>query len=159
MLQMPEDSKGGAEEMKLIKISTDLELTVHEFPSGGYAEQHQILRNLIGEDCRIYEHIMPNRLYSELRMKNCPTRVPGQCVSMLIDEEGLLKENEPNVIGSYLYETDIHGHPIMGNILIVGEKWGSDGIDFCGIEDSAFEELEGQLNDLISAIKMIKGGA
>ena len=46
------------------------------------------------------------------------------------------------VAGSYLYETDRHGHPIMGNILFVGEEWGSDGIDFCGIEDSVFENLK-----------------
>lgn len=34
--------------MKLIKISTDLELTVHEFPSGGYAKENRFLWELIG---------------------------------------------------------------------------------------------------------------
>lgn len=99
---------------------------------------------------------MPSRLYSELHMKDHPTKVPGQCVSMLIDEEGLLKENEPNPIGSYLYETDRHGHPIMGNVLFVGEEWGGDGIDFCGIEDSVFEKLERQLNNMIYTMKATK---
>lgn len=139
--------------MKLIKISPELELTVHEFPSGSYAEQNQLLRELIGNHCDIYEHVMPVRLYTELRMKDHPTKTPGQCVSMLIDEEGLLKENEPNLIGSYLYESDRHGHPIMGNLLFIGEECGREGIDFCGIEDSVFRELEQQLNGLISAIK------
>ena len=106
--------------------------------------------------CDIYEHIMPSRLYTELHMKNRPTKVPGQCVSMLIDEEGLLKENEPNPVGSYLYETDRHGHPIMGNILFVGEEWGSDGIDFCGIEDSVFENLKLQLAHMIEVMKEVK---
>lgn len=142
--------------MKLIKISTDLELTVYEFPSGNHAEQNEFLRGLIGNHCRIYEHIMPNRLYSDLHMENHPTKVAGQCVSMLIDEEGLLKENEPNLIGSYLYETDRHGHPIMGNVLFVGEEWGGDGIDFCGIEDSVFEKLELQLNNMIYTMKATK---
>lgn len=139
--------------MKLIKISTDLKLTVHKFPSGSHAEQNEFLRNLIGNHCRIYEHIMPNRLYSDLHIKSSPTKVAGQCVSMLIDEEGLLKENEPNLIGSYLYETDKHGDPIMGNVLFVGEEWGGDGIDFCGIEDSVLEKLEQQLSNMISAMK------
>lgn len=139
--------------MKLIKISTDLELTVHEFPSGNHAEQNEFLRELIGNYCRIYEHILPKRLYSDLHMKDRPTKIPGQCVSMLIDEEGLLKENEPNLIGSYLYETDRHGHPIMGNVLFVGEEWGGDGIDFCGIEDSAFENLKAQLDHMIEVMK------
>ena len=91
--------------MKLIKISTDLELTVHEFPSGNHAEQNEFLRSLIG---------------------------------------------------SYLYETDKHGCPILGNVLFVGEEWGRDGIDFCGIEDSAFRLLELQLNNMISAMKATK---
>lgn len=143
--------------MKLIKISTDLELTVHEFPSGGYAEENRFLRELIGNHCDIYEHVMPGRLYSELHMKNHPTKVPWQCVSMLIDEEGLLKDKViPNLIGSYLYETDRHGSPIVGNILFVGEVWSSDGIDFCGIEESVFKTLELQLNNMIYAMKATK---
>lgn len=83
-----------------------------------------------------------------------PTKVKGQCVSMLIDEEGLLKEVIiPNLIGSYLYETDKHNIPITGNILIVGEEWTGDGIDFCGIEESVFKILELQLNNMIMAMK------
>ena len=33
--------------MKLIKISTDLELTVHDFPTGTHSEQNDYLRGLI----------------------------------------------------------------------------------------------------------------
>lgn len=139
--------------MNLIRISTDMQLSVHEFPNGGYKEQNRFLRDLIGNGCSTYEHVMPSRLYSELHMKNRPTKVPGQCVSMLVDEEGLLKENEPNPVGSYLYETDRHGYPVMGNILFVGEVYGRDGIDFCGIEDSVFEQLHSQLTHMIEAIK------
>lgn len=61
----------------LIKISTDLKLTVHEFPTGGYVKENQFLRNLIGNRCHVYEHIMPSRLYSELHMKDRPTKVDG----------------------------------------------------------------------------------
>ena len=142
--------------MKLIKISTDLELSVHEFPDGTHEEQNQFLRGLIGNDCRIYEHVMPDRLYTELHMFDRPSKIPGQCVSMLIDEEGRLKENVPNLIGSYLYRTEQHGCPIMGNILFVGEEWDGDGIDFCGIEDSVFELLELELNNLIFTMKATK---
>lgn len=142
--------------MKLIKISTDLKLSVHEFPEGDHAQQNETLRMLIGNYCQIYEHIMPERLYTILKMKDHPTKISGQCVSMLIDEEGLLKENEPNLIGSYLYGTDRHGHPIMGNILFVGEEWTGDGIDFCGIEESVFMTLELQLNNMLYAMKATK---
>ena len=142
--------------MNLIKISTNLELSVHEFPSGSHEEQNQFLKELIGNNCRIYEHAMPVRLYTDLKMLNHPTKIPGQCVSMLVDEEGGLKENVPNLIGCYLYMTEQHGCPIMGNILFAGEEWGRDGIDFCGIEDSVFELLELELNNLIFTMKATK---
>lgn len=143
--------------MKMIKISTNLELTIHDFPTGTHGEQNEYLRELIGEDCRLYEHVMPKRLYTDLKMKNHPTKIPGQCVSMLIDEEGLLKEgNIPNLIGSYLYETDKHKIPIMGNVLFVGEEWTGDGIDFCGIEEETFKLLELELNNMVYAMKATK---
>lgn len=143
--------------MKLIKISTELELTVHEFPEGTYEQQNKFLRGLIGNGCNIYEHVMPIRLYRDLHMKNRPTNIPGQCVGMLIDEEGLLKEESiPNLIGSYLYETDRHGCPIVGNILFVGEEWTGDGIDFCGIEESVFNLLELQLNNMVYTMRATK---
>lgn len=140
--------------MKLIRISTDLEMTVHDFPYGSHMQQNKVLQQLIGEDCELYEHVCPRRLYTELKMRNRPTKIPGQCVSMLIDEEGLLKETPiPNMIGSYLYESDKHHNPIVGNILFVGEEWGEDGIDFCGIEESVFNSLKNQLNNMIIAMK------
>lgn len=142
--------------MKIIKISTDLEMTVHDFPAGSCKQQNKFLRELIGNNCDIYEHVMPRRLYSDWHMKNGPTKVPGQCVSMLVDEEGGLKENVPNLIGSYLYETDRHGCPILGNILFVGKEWDGDEINFCGIENSVFKQLELQLNNMILAIKTTK---
>ena len=91
---------------------------------------------------------MPDRLYTVLKMSNRVSEVPGKCVSMLVDEEGLLKPNKLNRIGSYLYKTDEHGCPIAGNILFVGETWGGDGIDFCGIEENAFRILHEKLQKM-----------
>ncbi len=143
--------------MKLIRISTDLELSVHEFPEGSYTEQNEVLRRLIGEDCDIYEHVLPRRLYTELHQIERPTKIDGQFVSMLVDEEGTFKKHlAPNLVGSYLYESEKHGNPIIGNILFVGEKWGKDGIDFCGIEESVFKKLELQLNNMIYTMKATK---
>jgi hypothetical protein len=151
MYEVPE---GGREVMKLIKISTDLKLTVHDFPSGNHSQQNEVLRKLIGDDCNLYEHVLPMHLYTTLHMKERPTNVPGQCVCMLIDEEGRLKKKlASNVVGSYLYETDKHNNPIMGNILFVGEEWGGDGIDFCGIEEAVFNTLKHQLDNIILAMK------
>ncbi len=138
--------------MKVIRISTDLELSVHNFPEGSYKEQNRFLRDLIGNGCDMYEHVMPKRLYTELNMAGQITKIPGQCVSMLVDEEGKFKDNAPNLVGSYLYMTDRHGDLIVGNILFVGEKWSEDGIDFCGIEDNTFKRLELELTKLIKEV-------
>lgn len=118
-----------------------------------HEEQNDYLRKLIGNHCRIYEHVMPERLYTHLKMTDHPTNIPGQCVSMLIDEEGRLKPNTPNLIGSYLYKSDVHNQPIVGNVLFVGEEWGDDGIDFCGVEEETFKLLELELNNMIMAMK------
>lgn len=142
--------------MKIIKISTDLEMTVHDFPGGNYSQQNHLLRELIGNHCSIYERVMPKRLYTELHMKRSTTNVPGECVCMLVDEEGLSKEIPPNLIGSYLYETDIHKQRIVGNILFVGEAWEEDGIGFCGIDDKVFAVLEQKLTDLLHFAKEVK---
>lgn len=95
--------------MKIIKVSTELEMSVHEFPEGTMREQNKVLYGLIGNGCDLVEHVMPKRLYTELKMPSSPVKEPGKCVSMLIDEEGRLKPNKANLIGSYLYEVDKHG--------------------------------------------------
>lgn len=70
------------------------------------------------------------------------------CVSMLVDEEFLYHDLDMNGVGSFLYETDKHGSPIMGNILIVGEVWTGDGIDFCGMSEQQFNILYPKLEEL-----------
>lgn len=134
--------------MKLIKITTDNEISVHEFPEGSYTVQNYALRELIGPRCELYEHVMPNRLYKELEGSNKVRKEKGSCVSMLIDEEGIYHDLDDNMVGSYLYETDKHGHAIVGNILIVGEVWTGDGIDFCGMSDIQFNLLYPKLEEL-----------
>lgn len=143
--------------MKIIKVSTELEMSVHEFPSGTIREHNKALCELIGNGCDLVEHVMPKRLYTELKMPSSPVKEPGKCVSMLIDEEGRLKPNKANLIGSYLYEFDKHGCPIVGNILFIGEKMGDDGVEFCGISEENFSLLETELKNMITAMKATVG--
>lgn len=140
--------------MKIIKISTELEMTIHDFPEGTMREQNKVLCELIGNGCDIVEHVMPKRLYTMLKMSPTPTRTPGECASMLIDEEGRLKPNRANLIGSYLYEYDKHGCPILGNILFIGEKMGNSGVDFCGISEENFNRLKKGLVNMFPVIKV-----
>lgn len=126
---------------KIIKVSTDLEVTVHDYPQGNMREQNRALYELIGNGCDMIEHVMPVRLYNELGHSNHVKRSNSKCVSMLIDEEGLLKDNETNLIGSYLYGVDQHGQRIVGNVLFVTDVYEGDGISFTGIEPETFEKL------------------
>lgn len=45
--------------MKIIKVSTELEMSVHEFPSGTIREHNKALCELIGNGCDLVEHVMP----------------------------------------------------------------------------------------------------
>lgn len=135
--------------MKIIKLSTDNEISVHQYPVGDtYDVENKAIRTLIGDTCRLYEHVMPRRLYTELGGINEVGKQPGRCVSMLIDEEGRLKDLPINLVGSWLYQMDQHGNPIVGNILIVGEMWEDDGISFCGICEEQFGLLYPKLKKI-----------
>ena len=40
-----------------------------------------------------------------------------------------------NPIGSWLYQTDIHGHPIVGDLLILKDVMTGSGPDISGLDD------------------------
>ncbi|GEM_PF-231837 len=125
--------------MSIIRVSVDREISVHEV-----SLNNKMLCELIGNNCDCVEQVLPRRLYSELNHTNDPGSSKG--VVMLVDEEGLLKENKMNVLASYLYEVDKHGSPIMGNVLFVGIKYENMGISFCeldkDVEKKLYEQLE-----------------
>ena len=60
---------------------------------------------------------------------------------MIVNEEGLLKRLPINVVGSHLYETDKHGYPIVGNIVIMKEGLRNGEPDIIGLEDDDIESV------------------
>jgi len=68
---------------------------------------------------------------------------------VIVDEEGLLKKKPINQVGSYLYETHIHGQSIVGDIVIVKEEDTHEGRDTVGLSDSEIDEVM----SLVVAIK------
>ena len=142
---------------KIIKVSTDLEVTVHDYPEGMLETQNRQLCELIGDGCDMVEIVIPKRLYRELGLTTKVLRENRKCVSMLVDEEFLFRNGlQPNLIGCYLYETDKHRSPIMGNILFVGNAYIGDGVEFTGIEPETFETLHKQLRNMAMAMKAHK---
>lgn len=110
--------------MKIIKITTENEITTLEFPEGDITSVNKRLYEMIGPKCELMEHVMPSRLYKILGASNRPKKEKGSCTSILMDEEAYYHDLEVNVVGSWLYESDLHGNPILGNILVIGEYWG-----------------------------------
>lgn len=128
----------------IIKITTDNQVIREKFPQGTMIEQNTQLRTFIGTDCTLYEHVMPRRLYSlfDGHMNSRST------VSMLVDEDGLFNGLDVNKVACWLYESDVHGYPILGNALIVGEKRTADGYIFCDIPENIAESLKSKLEQI-----------
>ena len=134
--------------MQIIKISTGCDISLHEF-----SDDMGTLRALIGPECTIAEHVRPMRLYTALGGGAECTRNQGEAVAMLVDEEGYYHDLPVNPIASWLYETDKHGYPILGDVLIIGEYLDSDGIAFSGLCNTQIQILLPQLMNLSDQIK------
>ena len=147
--------------MNCIRVGTDNSITVHEWPdSNKYRTLHPFLIGLIGNDCDMVEQVHPVRLYKSGGgpMEGTDPYNRKGMASMLIDECGRLKDNEVNLIASWLYGADLHGTCILGNVIFCGEYFDdvSRGIDFCGLDPETEEKL---LKHLKSLAAQLEGGA
>lgn len=140
--------------MKIIRITADSEISVHEFPEGTFEEQNEVLRSLIGPKCELIEHVMPKRLYNVIGASNTVGIERGSCANILIDEDGHCHKLPLNVVGSWMYETDKHGYPILGNILVAGETWAGTGIDFCGLSEEQFNLIYPRLEEIVKKVRV-----
>lgn len=60
----------------------------------------------------------------------------------ICNEEGLLRDLPLNAIGSLWYGTLQHGHPIVGNIVVMKEGMTDDGPDIVGLTDEEIMEIK-----------------
>ena len=67
---------------------------------------------------------------------------------MIVDDEGLIKKYGVNVIGSMLYGTPIHGHPIVGDVVIMKTGWTPEGPDIVGLDREEADKLFDQFINL-----------
>jgi hypothetical protein len=132
--------------MKIVKVSTTNEVSIHEYPADkSYESTKKVFAELIGEkDCMV-ESVTPQRLYRELKFNHDITSTNGECVIMLVDEEGYLKNLDPNKFGSYLYKYGI----IVGNILFISMEYTEEGPDFCGLNDDTANRLADEARVLL----------
>lgn len=60
---------------------------------------------------------------------------------MVVADNGHALDLPVNSIGSFLYGTQIHGHWIVGDVLLIGERMGGEGAEFCDLPEGVEERL------------------
>lgn len=71
---------------------------------------------------------------------------------MIVDEEGLIKQKPINEIGSVLYETQKHGQPIVGDVVIVKEIDTDEGRELNGLSESEINEVLTIINRIYTRV-------
>ena len=107
--------------MKGILITTNDEVSIVDVETPLHVGINQILKS------DIFELVHPMHL--------------PQKTAMLVDEDGLFRKLPINQYGCFLYGTIQHGHPIVGDILLMKEGWTPDGPD---LVDYPEDELQNQ---------------
>lgn len=120
--------------MKGIVISTANKIQTTEIPENGHP-LYDLVRGVVGGHM---ENVYPRRLDSNL--------------IMVVNEEGLLMDLPVNPVASYLYGMDIHGQPIVGNVIILKKGYFEGEPDIVGIPDDEAETIIETLNKTIFSI-------
>ena len=134
----------------VIGVTTNGEIVTLPIDWNDCLKEHDDITKFIGNNCTLYEVVRPRRLYTKLHADMMDDK---KSIVMLVDEEGLLKPNVYNLVGSYLYETEVHGNAIAGNILFVGEELREDGLHLCDLSDTTLEKLKTQLDNIVIAMR------
>lgn len=107
--------------MKGIVITAKYEVRVQEFSEPAY----QSIGEAVGGWIEVVHPVQLGRPYC-----------------MVVNEEGLLRNLPMNVLGSFLYGTDTHGSPIVGDIVLLREGINSDGeYDLLGLTEQDIKHL------------------
>ena len=121
--------------MKTIKISTNNEVSVIDVDFNDFRS----IQNAIGG---YFETVKTQKMWDYFKRP----------MIFLADEEGHLKKLPLNQLGSYFYDTERHGWPIVGDIILAVP----DGEYILGLEDAEamkiqllndFEFLEEEINE------------
>lgn len=87
---------------KTVILTTENKVSVVDIPWG-----YEGWCKAIGGGCNIVELVKTQRMFDLFNMP----------VLMIVDEEGLLRDQDLNFVASMLYGMDQHGNPIVGNVV------------------------------------------
>ena len=95
------------------------------------APHYEVIRDAVGG---LYELVHPRNLLEPYRM--------------MVNEEGLLLGLPLDLLGSYLYGTQTHGQPIVGDIVILKLGYHAGEPDVVGMTDEEALQLGGWFEQL-----------
>ena len=124
--------------MKAVTVTTDNEIKIIDVEKNG-SQLYEQMRKAVGG---YYENVYPQRLPKEF--------------VMVVNEEGRLKDLPVNEVGSYLYGGDVHGEPIVGNIIILKLGYYEGEPDVVGMTDNEAIMIVKNLLNIIIALKGAK---
>lgn len=124
--------------MKGVVVTTEAEVEVHEFT----APLHESVGKAVGGWIEIVHPMCLKRPYV-----------------MIVNEEGLLQDLDMNVYGSLLYGAQIHGQPIVGNVVIMKEGFVDGEPDIVGLSDDEASKVAAEAKSLLKAYHQAKEAA
>lgn len=132
---------------KMVLVTTNNEVSVIDYPAknpGDYMEELRGFYKAINCDCvqEVHARYMPKFI------EDCKGLV------MIVDDEGLITGKQVNFVGSLFYGTPMHGNPIVGDMLIMGEEMGFDGPEFAGLEEERAEKIVANIQDIIKQFEL-----
>ncbi len=113
---------------------------------------------LVTSDCEIKEVDLPAPLYESAgdllggSMEHVTARRLERPYCLLINGEGGILGLPENKVGCYLFETEEHGYPLFGDILIMKERWTSEGVDFTGLAEEDIASVTEMLEDVLMEV-------
>lgn len=118
--------------MKGIVITTDDQLRVQDFTLPLYQSAGEVVGGYI-------EHVNPKLL----RRPYC----------LLVNEEGLLLGLPVNALASYMYGTHMHGHPIVGDVVLMKNAYIHGERDIVGLSNKDIEAIVRELEPLLAGLR------
>lgn len=113
--------------MKGIVLTTDEKMFVNDFA----APLHESLGKAVGGYIEVVHPRGLDRPYC-----------------FVCNEEGILMDLAMNIIGSLWYGTLEHGHPIVGDIVVLKQGMTDDGPDIVGLEEDDIRKIKQMVADI-----------
>ncbi len=110
---------------------------------------------LVTSDNEIKEVELPAPLYTSASsllgggMERIAARRLERPYCLVVNGEGGMLDLPENKVGCYFYESEEHGYPIFGDILIMKDKWTSGGVDITGMDEEDIAVLMEILEDVL----------